>query len=86
MAGVVYENHIGTQFRIQETLNSRLSRSGTLRTYKVHHLWGNGNVWTPASEYYEFRSRWWRTAEAGEKYLKEYAEKYHWKRVEAGND
>ena len=81
MAGAIYENHIGTLFRIRETLNSRFRISGA-RTYKVHHLWGTSDVWMPASEIEAFRSRWWRTPEAGEKYLKEYAEKHGWKQVE----
>lgn len=84
MAGAVYENHIGTLFRVRETMNSRLSISGA-RTYKVHHLWGTEDVWMPACEVEAFRKRWWRTAEAGEKYLKEYAEKHHWKQVEEEN-
>ena len=81
MAGVIYENHTGTLFRIRETMNSRLSISGA-RVYKVHHLWGTSDMWLPASEIEAFRKRWWRNAEAGEKFLKEYAEKHGWKQVE----
>ena len=78
---MIYEDLFGYQYQVQETLNSKLSTSGLL-TYKVHVRSRDGDMWLPVSRFPSLRSRWWRTQEAGEKYLKDFAEKQNWKLIE----
>ena len=78
---MIYEDRRGYKYKISETLNSKFNKNG-IRSYKVCSSGVNDHIWMPVVWDSSLRTRWWRTAEAGEKFLKNFAEKHHWKQVE----
>lgn len=77
---MIYQDEFGVQYKIQETLNSRISGTGT-PCYKVHKNLSGKRRWLPETDIPSFRNRWWRYAASGEQYLKDYATRHNWKQV-----
>ena len=75
---MIYEDQFGIRYKIQETLNSKMRGTG-VPSYKIHESSTNQS-WSPVLGP-TLGHRWWRKAESAEKFLKDYAEKHHWKPV-----
>lgn len=77
---MIYQDSFGVWYKVRETLNSKLRGTGC-PTYKVHRSISDGKSWLLDTYTPAFEKRWWRKAESGETFLKEYAEKKGWKPV-----
>ena len=77
---MIYQDEFGVQYKIRETLNSKLSGTGT-PVYKIHKSFSHGKSWMLETNIPGFRNRWWRYAASGEHYLKDYATRHNWKLV-----